>query len=684
MSNPALFEWTGPLGLPEFDRIGDADFEPGFDAALAAHDEEIAAICGHAGEATFENTIVALEKAGKALSRVSALFWNRAGTDTNEVVQALEPEIAARLSRHASKIAMNSALFARVDALYRRRESLGLDREGLRVLERHWKGFVRAGARLPSAGQTRLAEIDERLAELGTRFGQNVLNDEKSWSLVLDGESELSGLPDFLRDAMASAAAERGVAGGHVVTLSRSLIEPFLTFSTRRDLREKAFAAWTSRGETGGGDNRPLIAEILRLRGEKARLLGYENFAAYKLDDTMAKTPASVVSLLTDVWEKALACAEREEADLARAAAADGNNDALSAWDWRYYSEKVRTARYDFTEQDLKPYLELDNIIAASFDVAGRLFGLRFEERRDVAAQHPDVRVFEVAESGGKPIGVFLADYFNRPSKRSGAWMSALQRQNRLARETQEGSGLPIVCNVMNFSKPAPGKPALLSLDDARTLFHEFGHALHGLLSDVRFPSVSGTSVARDFVELPSQLYEHWLTVPEIFGRHAVHVRTGKPMPQALLDKVLGAHAFNAGFQTVEYTASALVDMALHTEAAPIEDPAAFEADVLERLGMPASIVMRHRSPHFLHVFSGDGYSAGYYSYMWSEVLDADAFAAFEETGDAFDEATARKLRSAILSAGGSVDPEEAYKAFRGRLPTPDAMMRKRGLARGT
>ena len=680
MSNQALFQWRGPLGLPEFGRIADPDFDPGFEAALADHDAEIAAICEGADEPTFDNTIVALEKSGEALARVSALFWNRAGTDTNDAIQALEPVIAGRMSRHASRIAMNAELFARVDTLYGRRQSLELGPEALRVLERRWKEFVRAGAKLALDGQSCLADVNERLANLGARFGQNVLNDEKNWSMELSEESELAGLPDFVRDAMASAAEERGFSGRHVVTLSRSVIEPFLTFSNRRDLREKAFRAWAARGETAERDNRPLITEILALRAEKARLLGYESFAAYKLDDTMAKTPEAVEKLLESVWGKAVARAAEEEAELTRTAAAEGQNHAIAPWDWRYYAEKVRAGRFDFTEEDLKPYLQLDRIIAACFEVAGRLFGIRIEERRGIPAYHPDVRVFEVTDADSKRVGIFLGDYFNRPSKRSGAWMSAFQRQDSLAREGTPGGAEPIIYNVMNFARPAPGKPALLSLDDARTLFHEFGHALHGLLSSVTYPSVSGTSVSRDFVELPSQLYEHWLTVPDILSRYAVHCRTGEPMPKALVDKVLAAGTFNAGFQTVEYTASALVDLAYHTEGSPIADPATFEASLLERLGMPASIVMRHRSPHFLHVFSGDGYSAGYYSYMWSEVLDADAFDAFEETGDAFDRETASRLRSEILSVGGAVDPEDAYRAFRGRLPTPAAMMRQRGL----
>jgi len=679
--NTALTEWNGPLGLPEFDRVADANFEPAFDAALAAHEAEIDAIAGSPEAPTFANTIVAIETAGEALSRVSALFWNRAGAHTNDTIQALERVIAPRMARHSSKIAMNPALFARVDALYEKRETLGLDGEAARVLEKHWKGFVKAGARLDVDGQARLAAINEELAGLGARFGQNVLNDEKAWSLLLSGEADLAGLPDFVRDAMAAAAEERGHPNRYAVTLSRSVIEPFLTFSERRDLREKAFTAWVSRGENAGEtDNRPLILRILSLRAEKAKLLGYENFAALKLDDTMAKTPEAVNGLLRDVWEKAVRRAGEEEAELARLIAGEGRNHPVAPWDWRYYSEKVRAATFDFSEQDLKPYLQLEKIIEACFDVANRLFGIVVAERKGVPAYHPDVRVFEVRAADGETLGVFLGDYFNRSSKRSGAWMSAFQSQHKLPLAGERTGEKPIIYNVMNFAKPAAGKPALLSLDDARTLFHEFGHALHGLLSDITYPSVSGTSVSRDFVELPSQLYEHWLTVPAILERYAVHYRTGEAMPKALLDKVLSAQTFNAGFVTVEFTASALVDMAYHT-AENVTDPAAFEAETLRKLGMPEAIVMRHRSPHFLHVFSGDGYSAGYYSYMWSEVLDADAFSAFEETGNPFDASTAAKLKANVYSAGGAIDAEETYKAFRGKLPSPEAMIRKRGLA---
>lgn len=680
--NPALIDWNGRNGLPDFAQISESDFSPAFDVAFKLHEAEIDTIANNPEAPTFENTIVALEIAGDELSRVSSIFWNRAGADTNDAIQALERDISPKMSRHYSKIGMNEALFKRIDTLWETRETLNLDLEQTRVLERHWKGFVRSGAKLPRADQERLAAINERLASLGANFGQNVLADEKSWFLILSEEADLAGLPDFLKDAMAAQAEARGEKGKYAVTLSRSIIEPFLTFSERRDLRETAFKAWIARGENGGEtDNRGVIAETLKLRHEKAKLLGFANFAELKLDNTMAKTPANVNGLLMQVWEKARTRALEEEADIAKAIATEGKNHDVKPWDWRHYAEKIRAERFNFSEGELKPYLQLEKIIEACFDVARRLFGITATELKDVKAYHPDARVFEVRDASGALKAMFVGDYFARSSKRSGAWMSSFQSQHKLTLKNGAQGEIPLIYNVCNFAKPAEGKPALLSLDDARTLFHEFGHALHGMLSDVTYPSVSGTGVSRDFVELPSQLYEHWLTVPEILKTYAVHYETSAPMPQELLDKVLAARTFNAGFATVEFTSSALVDMAYHTASEPPADPMALEAKVLKDIGMPDAMVMRHRSPHFQHVFSGDGYSAGYYSYMWSEVLDADAFSAFEETGDAFNPQMAEKLKLKIYSSGGSMDPEDAYKAFRGKLPSPDAMLRKKGLA---
>ena len=671
-----LVEWDGPLGLPDFVRITDDAFEAAFEAGFAEHEAEIEAIAANPAAPTIENTLAALELAGKPLGRVSAIFWCKAGADTNDTIQALERTISPRMARHYSAIGMNERLFRRIDDLHSRRAELGLDPETARVLELTWKGFVRSGARLGDADKKRLAAINEELASLGARFGQNVLADERSWVLFLDA-TDLAGLPSSLRHSMAEAASSRGRDGEFAVTLSRSIMEPFLTFSDRRDLRETAFRAFVGRGANdGANDNRGVVASMLRLRNEKARLLGYPSYAALKLDNTMAKTPDAVDRLLDPVSEKALAKVSEDQAELTRIATDGGLNEALAPWDWRYYQEKLRAERYAFDQQQLKHYFQLENVIAASFDVANRLFGLTFEEKKGIVAWHPGVRIFEVKNDDGSHRAVFLADYFNRPSKRSGAWMSSLRGGWSLG-----GGSTPIIYNIMNFAKAPKGEPALLSVDEAHTLFHEFGHALHGMLSEVTWPSVSGTGVSRDFVELPSQLYEHWLTVPEVLEKHARHVQTGEPMPRDMMERMEASKTFGAGFATVEFAASALIDMAYHAAGEAPEDPLAFEEETLARLKMPDAIVMRHRTPHFAHVFSGDGYSAGYYSYMWSEVLDADAFSAFEETGDVFDREMAGRLRKHIYSAGGSRDPEELYTAFRGKMPTPDAMMRKRGLA---
>ncbi len=677
-ANPLLTDWTTPFELPPFADIEAAHFEEAFEKAMEAGRKETDAIAGQSAQPTFENTIVALETSGKTLSKVARTFFNLTGAHTSEALQKIERDMAPKLSRHSSDMLLNPQLYARIAALWDARETLGLNAEDSKVLERYRKLFQRAGAGLGETEKARMAEISQRLATLGTQFSQNVLKDESDYQLVLESEEDRAGLPDFLLTSAAEAARERGLEGKHVITLSRSSIEPFLQFSTNRRLREEAFRAWTSRGETSGEtDNRAIIAETLSLRAEKARLLGYPNFAAFKLDDTMAKTADNVRGLLTRVWEPAVAQARDEEARLARMAQAAGENHPIEAWDWRFYSEKVRKAEHDLDEAELKPFLQLDNMIQAAFDTAGRLFGLSFRELEDMPVYHPDVRVFEVLDRDGQHVGLFLGDYFARSSKRSGAWMSAFRSQHRL-----DGDVTPIIVNVMNFSKGAPGEPTLLTFDDARTLFHEFGHGLHGLLSKVTYPIISGTSVARDFVELPSQLYEQWLSEPEVLSKFAVHYRTGEAMPRPLLDKLLAAANFNQGFATVEYTASALLDLELHLLDSPEDlDVTAFEARELGRIGMPGAITMRHRIPHFQHVFSGDGYSSGYYSYMWSEVMDADAFGAFRDAGDIFDPKTADKLRTEIYSAGGRPDPEDAYVAFRGRAPDINALLEKRGFA---
>ncbi|CUH54339.1 M3 family metallopeptidase [Shimia marina] len=671
MTNPLLADWDTPFKLAPFDTISDDDFAPAFEGALAAHKVEIAAIADHAEAPSFANTIEALESAGAALDKVLSVFFSVAGAESNPAREMLQRDFSPKLAAHSAEISANKALFARIKTLWEARESLALNAEQQRVLMLTHRGFLRGGAALEGDADARMKEIKGRLAVLGTEFTQNLLADERDWFMPL-AEEDLEGLPGFAVDAARAAGAEKG-AEGPVVTLSRSIIVPFLQFSPRRGLREKALAAWAARGANGGEtDNREIAAEILALREERAKLLGYGSFADYKLETEMAKTPEAVRSLLMEVWAPAKAQAEADAAVLTEMMHADGVNGDLAPWDWRYYAEKRRKAEHDLDEAALKPYLQLERMIAASFACATKLFGLEFKEL-DVPLYHEDCQAWEVTR-GGEHVAVFIGDYFARGGKRSGAWCSAMRGQAKFP----EVQG-PVVINVCNFAK---GEPALLSYDDARTLFHEFGHALHQMLSNVTYESISGTSVARDFVELPSQLYEHWLEVPEVLAEYAIHAETGAPMPQEMLEKVLGAANFDQGFATVEYVASALVDLAFHEGAAP-RDPMAKQAEVLAELGMPAAITMRHATPHFAHVFAGDGYSSGYYSYMWSEVMDADAFEAFEEVGDAFDPKTAKALEQHILSTGGSVEADALYTRFRGRLPGVEALLKGRGLAAG-
>ncbi|WP_415404522.1 M3 family metallopeptidase [Tateyamaria sp. SN3-11] len=667
MTNVLLQDWDTAFQIAPFDAISDDNFAPALEVALERHRAEIDAIADRAEAATFANTVEALEAAGRDLDKVLGTFFTVAGADSNPAREALQRDFSPKLAAHFAEISGNKALFARVAALWAQRDDLGLTDEQARVLMLTHRGFVRSGAALEGADEERMKVIKGRLAELGTAFTQNLLADERDWFMPLD---DLAGLPAFVVDTARAAGKEKG-ADGPVVTLSRSLIVPFLQFSTRRDLREVAYKAWGARGANGGAtDNRAIAAEILALREERAKLLGYDSFAAYKLETEMAKTPEAVRDLLMAVWEPAKAQAEADAWILEQMMQADGVNGPLAPWDWRFYAERRRKELHDLDEAEVKPYFQLDRMIEASFACATRLFGLAFKPL-DIPLYHPDCRAWEVTRDG-QHVAVFIGDYFARGSKRSGAWCSAMRAQAKFP-EVQA----PVVINVCNFAK---GDPALLSYDDARTLFHEFGHALHQMLSDVTYESISGTSVARDFVELPSQLYEHWLDVPEVLREFAVHAETGEAMPQALLDNVLAAATYDMGFQTVEYVASAMVDLAFHDGDAPA-DPMAKQAEVLDEMGMPAAIGMRHATPHFAHVFAGDGYSSGYYSYMWSEVMDADAFAAFEEAGGPFDPERAAALEEHILSTGGSLDAAELYTAFRGRLPGVKALLKGRGLA---
>ena len=664
--NVLLQNWETPFGLPPFAAIRDEDFAPAFDEALARARAAILAIAE--GEAAdFVGVIEALELAEGDLDRVAGVFYNLAGADSNDAREALQRDLAPKMSAFSSEITNNKALWGKIDALWQGRDALALTPEQLRVLELYRQMFLRSGAALEGAAAERLTAVKARLAVLGTQFSQNLLADERSWFMEL-AEADLEGLPDFVVEAARAAGAERGL--GPLVTLNRSLIVPFLQFSPRRALRQRAYEAWVARGANGGAtDNRGIAAEILDLRAERAALLGYADFAAYKLEPEMARTPAAVRDLLMRVWTPARARALEDAAVLEAMLKADGQPGPLEPWDWRYYSERRRKAEHDLDEAALKPYLSLDAMLGAMFDCAHRLFGLEFRPI-DGPFYHPDVRGWDVTRNGAH-LAVFLGDYFARGSKRSGAWCSAMRSQRKLG-----GDQRPVVVNVCNFAK---GSPCLLSYDDARTLFHEFGHALHQMLSDVTYGFISGTSVARDFVELPSQLYEHWLEVPAVLEAHAKHHETGEPMPGDMLQRLLAAGTYDQGFATVEFVASALVDLEFHSGPQPA-DPMQRQAEVLEALGMPRAIRMRHATPHFAHVFSGDGYSSGYYSYMWSEVMDADAFAAFEEAGDPFDTATAERLERFILSAGGSEPAEDLYLKFRGRMPGVEALLKGRGL----
>jgi peptidyl-dipeptidase Dcp len=674
-ANPFFTDWTAPYGLPPFAAIRPEHFPPAFDRGMAEHDAEIAAIVGSAEPPSFANTIAALERAGRLLERISRVFFNLEASDANDALESIARDYAPKLAQHQTRVALDPALFARVADLHARRASPGLAADALRLLERHHLRLTRAGALLGPDEKARMAAINERLASLHTLFGQNVLHDEREWHLVLDA-GDLDGLPDFLRAAAARAAAERGLAGRWVVTLARSSAEPFLTFSARRDLRRTLWQAWTMRGaHSGANDNRPLIREIMALRAEQARLLNYRDFAHYRLDDSMAGDAAAVEALLLAVWEPAKKKAAEERADLEHQAREAGQNEPIEPWDWRFWAEAARRAGDDLGEAEVKPYFVLDNMVEAAFDAARRLFGLGFVARPDLRAYHPDVRVWEVRDRAGAPVGLFLHDNLARPGKRSGAWSSRFRDQENL-----DAPVLPIIVNNNNFS---PGEPTLLSFDDARTLFHEFGHGLHGLLSRVRYRSQSGTAVRRDFVEFPSQIFEHWLSAPENLRRHARHYRTGAPMPEDLLRRLTAMRQLGQGFATVEYVAAALFDLELHRDPAPATlDIDCFEQAFTEKFGVPREIGLRHRPAHFQHLFAGGGYAAGYYAYLWAEVLDADGFAAFTEKGDVFDPELAAQLAT-IYAAGDTRDPMELYRAFRGREPRIEALLAQRGLAAG-
>jgi peptidyl-dipeptidase Dcp len=677
-ANPLLAPWTGPYGgVPAFDKVKVADLQPALEAAMAQQLVAIEQIANDPATPNFANTIAALERSGRALERVSTVYGVYSSTLNDEAVQAVEREIEPKLAAFSDQITQNPKLFERIAKVYDARATSGLTPEQERLTWVYYTNFVRAGAKLDAAAKKRTAEINQELATLFTTFGQNVLKDENEGVIYVDKEADLAGLPQGVRDAMAEGAAGRGQKGKWAIANTRSSIEPFLTYSDNRALREKAWRMFVNRGDNGDAtDNNATITRILQLRAERAALLGFPTHAHWRLENTMAKTPERAMELMEAVWTPAVARVKEEVADMQQIADSEKAGIKIEPWDYRYYAEKVRKAKYDLDETEITPYMQLENLREGMFYMAKELFGFHFKpvDAAKVPVYHPDVRVWEVTDPQGALVGLWYFDPYARKGKRSGAWMNAYRNQERF-----DGDVKTIVSNNSNFVKGKPGEPVLISWEDATTLFHEFGHALHGLSSNVNYPSVSGTSVARDYVEFPSQVLEHWLSTPEILNKYALHYQTGKPIPAALVAKIEAAEKFNEGFKTVEYLSSALIDMKLHLAGNTKIDADKFERETLASMGMPAEIVMRHRTPQFNHVFSGDGYSAGYYSYLWSDTLTADAWEAFTEAGGPWDKAVAKRLRDNVFSVGNTIDPADAYRQFRGRDPGIDALMRKRG-----
>jgi peptidyl-dipeptidase Dcp len=675
--NPLNATWEGPYGgVPPFDRVQVSLFKPALEAAMAENLAEVDRVAADPAAPTFANTIEALERAGRTLNRVGTLYGVWGATMSTPDYQSVQREMAPKLAAFNDKITQNEALFKRVEAVYNSPDKAKWTPEQQRLAWLYYTNFVRAGARLDKDAKARLSAINQKLAGLFTRFGQNVLAEESDQFVVLKTEGDLAGLPQSVRDAAAEAAATKKQTGVWLINNTRSSVDPFLTYSDRRELREKVWRMFVSRGDNGDEhDNNAIITEILQLRAERAKLLGFPTHAHWRLQNSMAKTPERAMQLMEAVWKPAVARVHEEVADMQALADKEKAGIKIEPWDYRYYAEKVRKARYDLDQNEVKPYLQLEKLREGIFWVAGELFNFNFTPVTNVPVAHPDVRVWEVTDKTSKKhIGLWYFDPYARAGKRSGAWMNAYRSQQKL-----DGQITTIVSNNSNFVKGKPGEPVLISWDDALTMFHEFGHALHGLNSSVTYPTLAGTAVARDYVEFPSQLLEHWLSTPEVLQRFAVHYQTGKPIPQNLVDRITRSSTFNQGFITVEYLIAALVDMKLHLAGDRKIDPKAFEKETLAELGMPKEIVMRHRMPHFGHIFSSDAYSAGYYSYLWSDVLTADAFGAFVEGKGPYDRAVAERLRKNIFSVGNTIDPAEGYRAFRGRDPQIEALMKKRG-----
>ena len=678
--NPLLSDYGTPFETPPFDRIKEEHFLPAYQEGMNQHNADIAAIIGNPDAPTFENTIVALDNSGSLLTKVDNLFNGLRGANTNDEIQRIAKEVTPLLSKHFDNITLNAEIFARVKAVYDRKDSLDLSVEQSELLDKFYKDFVRNGANLDGEKQARLREINEELSLLSLSFGENILKEDNAFELVIEEEEDLSGLPENVVAGAAEAARERGHEGKWVFTLHKPSLIPFLQYSDKRQLREKIFAAYINRGNNGNEmDNKTTVSRMAALRAERAQLLGYETHAHYVLEENMAKQPESVYRLLNQLWVPALKKAKTEAEDLRSMIAGEGHEFELEPWDWWYNAQKVKKAKFDLDEEVLRPYFKLENVIEGVFNVASELFDIRFVARDDISVYHEDVKVFEVKNADGTHVGILYTDYFPRSSKRGGAWMNSLRKQS-----IKNGKKVtPLIYNVGNFSKPTADKPSLLSFDEVLTLFHEFGHALHGLLSDCTYETLSGTSVARDFVELPSQIMENWASHPEVLKTYARHYETGEPIPQDLIDKMKKASFFNQGFAAVEYLAASFLDMDWHTLSVPEEkDCLEFEEKSMNRIGLMPEIVVRYRSPYFSHIFAG-GYSSGYYSYVWAEVLDADAFEAFKEKG-IFDQETAQSFRKNILEAGGTEDPMVLYKRFRGAEPTVEPVLRRKGLIPST
>ncbi len=673
--NPFFREWTGPFGMPPFAEIRNEHFLPALERGIAEARKEVLAIAESTEPPTFANTIEALDNTGELLDKVQGVFSNLAGAETNDTIEAISRKVAPMMAALRDDRLLNPKLFARVKAVWEKRNSAGLDAEQIRLTDETYKEFVRGGANLDDKGKERLRSINSELSTLSVRFSQNLLKETNAYKLVIDKKEDLSGLPDGVVAAAADAAKRANLPGKWVFTLHAPSIWPFLTYADNRELRRQILTAYTLRcNNNNEQDNKQVLYRIASLRAEKSRLLGYQTFAHLTLEERMAKEPAKVYDLLNQLWKPALKLTAKEKADMQALIDASGGKFKLEAWDWRYYAEKVKASRYALNEDEVREYLSLDNVLQGAYMVANKLYGLKVTERTDLPKYHPEVRTFEVKDADGSHLGIFMIDYHPRPGKRVGAWSSRYRGQR-----IKNGKDIrPIVVNVCNFSRPAAGKPPLLTMEEVETLFHEFGHGLHSLLAKVRYQGLSGTP--RDFVELPSQIMENWATEPSVLSTFAKHYQTGKPIPRELLEKIDRAGKFNQGFATVEYLAASLLDMEWHTiTSEPAKDSEGFEKAALDKIGLIPEIPSRYRSTYFQHIFAS-GYAAGYYSYIWSEVLDSDAYQAFKEKGNVFDPNLAGAFRTKVLERGGSADAMEMYKDFRGREPSVAPLIEKRGL----